>query len=74
LTKTQSDQQTTIAPLAVSIVTPIESDVFDTIPAAAQPSPGADGGLSASGSDRRTGVGNQAKRIYALADDPRTKI
>jgi hypothetical protein len=40
LTKTQSDQQTTIAPLAASIVTPIESDVFDTIPVAAQPSPG----------------------------------
>jgi hypothetical protein len=40
MTKTQFDSQTTIAPPAVSNVTPIESDVFDTIPAAAQPTPG----------------------------------
>jgi hypothetical protein len=40
MTKAQFDHQTTIAPSAVRNVTPIESDVFDTIPAAAQPSPG----------------------------------
>ncbi len=40
MTKAQFDHQTTIAPSAVRNVTPIESDVFDAIPAAAEPSPG----------------------------------
>ena len=37
MTKTQFNRQTTIAPLTFSNVTPIEWDVFDTIPAAAHP-------------------------------------